>query len=82
VGEDTAETALELAYKLRLAGFSVEQSYSGNMKKRMIKANKANACKAVIIGSDELAVRSVTVKDLDSGEQKTVAIEKLIEELQ
>lgn len=82
VGEDTAETALELAYKLRLAGFSVEQSYSGNMKKRMIKANKASACKAVIIGSDELAVRSVTVKDLDSGEQKTVAIEKLIEELQ
>lgn len=82
VGEDTFDAALEIAYKLRLAGFSVEQSYSGNMKKRMIKANKVNACKAVIIGSDELANHTVTVKDLDSGEQKTIAIEKLIEELQ
>lgn len=47
----------------------------------MIKANKANASKAVIIGSDELADGNVTVKDLDSGEQQTVALNKLIEGL-
>ncbi|MBQ7633422.1 MAG: histidine--tRNA ligase [Alphaproteobacteria bacterium] len=82
VGEDTFDAALKIAYKLRLAGFSVEQSYSGNMKKRMIKANKVNACKAVIIGSDELADKTVTIKDLDSGEQKTVALSNLIKELQ
>jgi len=82
VGEDTFETALKIAHELRLAGFSVEQSYSGNMKKRMIKANKVNACKAVIIGSDELADKTVTIKDLDSGEQKTVALANLIKELQ
>ena len=52
------------------------------MKKRMIKANKVNACKAVIIGSDELADKTVTIKDLDSGEQKTVALSNLIKELQ
>ena len=82
VGEDTAEAALKIAHELRLAGFSVEQSYSGNMKKRMMKANKVNACKAVIIGSDELADKTVTIKDLDSGDQKTVALAKLVEELQ
>ena len=82
VGEDTFDAALKIAYKLRLAGFSVDQSYSGNMKKRMIKANKVNACKAVIIGSDELADKTVTIKDLDSGEQKTVALSNLIKELQ
>ncbi|MBQ9270904.1 MAG: histidine--tRNA ligase [Alphaproteobacteria bacterium] len=81
VGEDTFDAALEISYKLRLAGFSVEQSYGGNMKKRMIKANKANACKAVIIGSDELADKTVTIKDLDSGAQKTVALANLTEEL-
>lgn len=81
VGEDTADAALKIAYDLRLAGFAVEQSYGGNMKKRMIKANKANAYKAVIIGSDELAAQTATVKDLDSGEQKTVALANLIEEL-
>jgi histidyl-tRNA synthetase len=82
VGDDTESKALEIAHKLRLAGFRVEQSYSGNMKKRMIKANKVNAVKAVIIGSDELANNNVTLKDLDSGEQKTVAQTDLIKELQ
>ena len=81
VGEDTNDKALEVAYQLRLAGFSVEQSYSGNIKKRMAKANKVNACKAIIIGSDELANNTVMLKDLDSGEQKIVAQTNLIKEL-
>lgn len=81
VGDDVNATAIEIAYKLRRAGFVVEQGYSGNLKKRMIRANKANAYKAVIIGSEELANNVVTLKDLDSGEQKSVAVDKLIEEL-
>lgn len=81
VGEDTAGKAMEIAYILRRAGCRVEQSYSGNLKKRMIKANKANAYKAVIIGSDELAENKVTIKDLDSGGQKTVAVDKIVEEI-
>ena len=47
----------------------------------MIKANKANAFKAVIIGSDEFADGNVTIKDLDSGEQKVVAINNLLKEI-
>lgn len=47
----------------------------------MIRADKANARKAVIIGSEELARNEVTVKDLDSGEQKNVALDQLIEEV-
>ena len=81
LGEDTNEKAMEIAYKLRLAGFRVEQSYSGNMKKRLEKANKFKAIKAVIIGSDEIARGEVTLKDFDSGEQKNVSFERLIEEL-
>lgn len=81
VGEDVNEEAVKIAYQLRRAGFRVEQGYGGNLKKRMIKANKANAVKAVIIGSEELAQKVVTVKDLDSGEQKTVALDKIVEEL-
>ena len=82
VGEDTQDKALQIAYQLRLNGFSVEQSYGGNMKKRLIKANKVNAAKAVILGSEEMAQNTVTLKDLDSGEQKNVAISDLIKELQ
>ena len=39
VTEDVNLQAVEIAYRLRKAGFSVDQSYGGNMKKRMIKAN-------------------------------------------
>ncbi len=81
VGDDVKDTALKVAYNLRKAGFKVEHSYSGNLKKRMIKANKANACKAVILGSDELSQGKVTVKDLDLGTQNLVDIDNLIKEI-
>ena len=81
VGEDAQNAALKIAHQLRLNGFCVEQSYSGNMKKRLMKANKVNAAYAVILGSDELANGSATLKNLDTGEQKTVALDKLTEEL-
>ena len=81
VGEEAEEKALAIAYNLRKAGFRVEQAYSGNLKKRMMKANKVNAVKAVIIGTDELAEGKVTIKDLDEGNQKTVALTDVIEEL-
>lgn len=81
VGDDVNAEAIKIAYDLRRAGYCVEQSYSGNLKKRMIKANKINACKAVLIGSDELAQNLVTIKDLDSGEQKSVALNDLLKEI-
>ncbi len=81
VGDDANDKAMEIAYKLRLAGFRVEQSYSGNMKKRLAKADKVNAVKAVIIGYDEIAKGEVTLKDFESGEQKTVVFDNLIKEL-
>lgn len=81
VGEDTNDEAVKIAYMLRRAGHRVEHSYSGNLKKRMIKANKANASQAVIIGSDELAAKQVTLKNLDDGAQKTVALADLLKEV-
>lgn len=81
MGEDAEDKALEISNQLRRAGFRVEQSYSGNMKKRMTKAVKANAFKAVIIGSDELAKGEAAVKDLDSGEQKNIKFANIVEEI-
>ena len=81
VGEDAQDMALKIAHQLRLNGFCVEQSYSGNMKKRLMKANKVNAEYAVILGSEELANGAVTLKNLDSGEQKNVIVNDLIKEL-
>ncbi len=77
-GEDDG---MAVAERLRRAGFVVELSYSGNMKKRMNRANKANARAAVILGEDEKARGAATVRDLDAGNQEEVALAGLEEHL-
>jgi histidyl-tRNA synthetase len=61
--------AMTLAHELRRAGFTVDQAYSGNLSRRMKRANKIAARAAVILGDDELARGSAAVRDLDTGEQ-------------
>lgn len=80
IGEKAEKKSLEIAYQLRCAGLKIDQSYTGNLKKRMIKANKINAQSAIILGDDELAQGEIVVKNLDSGEQKKIALKRLIEE--
>ncbi len=77
VGEAGAAEALTLAQRLRRAGFTVELGFSGNMSKRMKRANRANARAAVLLGDDELARGEATVRDLDSGEQQAAPLAEL-----
>jgi histidyl-tRNA synthetase len=78
-GGDVEADGIKLADRLRRAGYAVDLGYSGNMGKRMKRANKINARAAIIVGGDELAQGSVSVRDLDSGDQETVALSALEE---
>jgi histidyl-tRNA synthetase len=80
-GEAQESMALELTQKLRHQGFSVELGYTGNLRKRLKRADRVNARAAVILGEDEAAKASATLRDLDSGEQETVALNALGERL-
>jgi histidyl-tRNA synthetase len=62
-----------LAARLRMAGFVIDVGYSGNMKKRMNRADKIKAVAAVIIGGDEARAGNATVRNLTTGEQTTVS---------
>ncbi|SBV91916.1 histidyl tRNA synthetase [uncultured Alphaproteobacteria bacterium] len=73
--------AMVLTERLRRAGFAVDLGFSGNMGKRMKRANKVAARVAVILGEDERLARAVTLRDLDSGEQVTVALDRMEESL-
>lgn len=73
--------AMVLTERLRRAGFAVDLGFSGNMGKRMKRANKVSARVAVILGEDERLARAVTLRDLDSGEQTTVALDRMEESL-
>jgi histidyl-tRNA synthetase len=66
-----------LARRLREAGVPVDLAYRGNMKRRLQRANKIGARAAVILGDTELARGVAALKDLDSGEQREIAIEAL-----
>ena len=77
-----AETlAQKLVFDLRAAGVLVDMNYSGNMKKRLTRANKVQAQTAVILGDDEISAGVALVRDMQSGEQRAVALASLVEEL-
>ena len=73
--------ALKLTEKLRGHGIGVDLGFSGNMGKRMKRANKINAAKAVIVGGDEYARGTYIVKNLDEGTQKEVLFADIFKEL-
>jgi histidyl-tRNA synthetase len=87
IGEEGEALALTIAETLRGAGFAVDLGYSGNLSRRMRRANRANARVALLIGDDECARNIVTWRDLDSGEQAEVplaatSLSELVQRLQ
>ncbi|MEX1306270.1 MAG: histidine--tRNA ligase [Rhodovibrionaceae bacterium] len=81
LGAEAEARALTLAEELRKAGLAIELGYSGNIKKRLNRANKISARAAVILGEDELAEGVASVRDLDSGEQDRVPLDALKDRL-
>ena len=77
LGPAAEAKALAVARGLRREGIAVEQDYRGNMKRRMQRANKVNARAVLIIGDDELARGVAQLKELDSGQQREVALDAL-----
>ena len=79
---DRAETAAQrLLAELRAAGIAADMAYRGNMKKRLSRANDAGAAYALIMGDVELDSGEVQLKDLASGEQRSVAFDHIAEAL-
>jgi histidyl-tRNA synthetase len=81
LGADCQTPALVLAQELRQAGLVVDQSYSGNLKKRLTRANKAGARYAVLLGSDELAQGQVALRDMQDGGQVALARDAIADHL-
>lgn len=81
IGVAAESQALALAETLRASGLRVDLGYSGNVGRRMKRANRLNAVAAVLIGEDELAKGVATVRDMDGGEQQEIDLIKLPEAL-
>jgi len=77
VSREQDSLATKLAYDLRRDGFVVELAFRGNMSKRLKRANGVNACAAVILGPDEVARGSVSIRNLDDGTQTEAPLDGL-----
>ena len=78
----TTSAAQKMAEKLRdgLPNKRIVTNYgSSNFKKQFTKADKLGAKIAVIIGENEIANQSVTIKNLQTGEQVEVAQKEIVQ---
>jgi len=81
VGAESEIAALTLTQRLRGEGFVVDLGYRGNLGRRLKRANRLNACVALIVGPDESARDAVVLRDLDTGEQTEVPLAGIAEKL-
>lgn len=81
LGEAADKALRQIAFDLRSQGIAIDMGYSGNLKRRLNRANKANARLVVIVGDDELAAEQATLRNMDTGEQQTVPMGDLARHL-
>ena len=82
VGDAARLPAQVLARDLRHDGFSVLVDYDGrSLRSQMKRADRADVSYVLIVGGDELERGEVTVKDMTTGQQSTVARNALVERL-
>ena len=81
LGEEAENLAIQLAWKLRQEGFFVFHPRPNNLKKKMKKASQINSLYVLIFGPEEIKKQSLSLKNLDTGVQQSVALNEIINKL-
>jgi histidyl-tRNA synthetase len=76
IGDAALRHSAVVAREFRRAGASVELA-EGKLKRVMELANKLSARFVMIVGEDEMASGRYTLKDMDSGEQQSLAADEI-----
>jgi histidyl-tRNA synthetase len=80
LGKEAKGAAYKIVKALRNADIVVETDYMDRSVKAQMKyANKIGAKNTVIIGADELANNKANIKNMDTGEQTEVMLDKITE---
>ena len=78
IGDEAREYAVKLVNDLRKKGLRCElDTRERNLKGQMKYANKLGAAYTAVIGEDEVKSGEITLKNMESGEQKKVKREEL-----
>jgi len=77
---ERAELAAEgILAGLRREGVAADMAFRGNMKKRLSRANSSGAKYALILGDEELDIGQAQLKTLETGEQRAISLDLLVE---
>ena len=77
------EYALPIVRKIRKAGIPAEiYSEEAKIKKQMQYANDKKIPFVAIVGDDEMKANAVMLKNMTTGEQRLVAVEDIVKEIQ
>lgn len=83
LGEAAQDYSVKLVNDLRLNGISAEKDYSGRKAKGQFKAaDRVHAKYVAVLGEDELNNNQIALKDMETGEQQTIALPELVTALQ
>lgn len=80
LGHEAEKKGIGLIKKLRSHGIKIERDYgSKGIKSQMKRADKLGAGLVLILGDNELASGNIIIKNMQSGEQEQVALDKVEE---
>jgi histidyl-tRNA synthetase len=71
----------KVSHQIRNAGHALFAPTTGNFSKKLLKCEKAGCNKVVIIGEDEIKNNLWTIKDFESGDQKSLNPEEALKKL-
>ncbi len=80
LGEEANLKAAAIVNELRQTGIQVDKDYQGKKFKGQFKAaDRLQAKYVLVLGDDELAKNQIAVKNMETGDQQTVALDQIIE---
>ena len=83
LGEEALEAALELGAGMRKAGVgAIQGAWSRSLRGQMRNANALKASTVIIIGEDEVKAGTVAVREMSTKQQRVVAREDFLRELE
>lgn len=82
MGDEAKAFGLKLLHQLRQKGMRAEMdSLARNIKGQFKYANRIHAKKTVVIGDNELAEKKLSIKDMETSEQREVDMDNILQEL-
>lgn len=82
IGEEAKKKAVKLLHQLRRAGFKIDKDYMNRQIRAQFRAaNRLNTKFTLVLGEEELKKNMINIRNMDTGNQEEISLEKIEEYL-